>query len=414
MMRYLLLTLGFLVATLQAQKGCTDPQATNFDPAATLNDGSCVYPSTLIAPKVLIQKLSDTLNETSGLAKLGGQWYSHNDGGNPAHIYRIANNGSIAQTVYIGNSPNTDWEDLTFSDSFGFIGDFGNNSGNRTDLKILKFNPFQWSQSQAIDTLSAEVIAFNYADQTQFTASSNATSFDCEAMIYWHDSLHIFTKNWSNGYTKRYIIPAAPGNYTVWPRDSLYLGFLVTGAAVHNNRIALVGYDKSGNGFLQLLWDFPDQQPWKGNKRTISLGSFIATGQIESVAFADSVTLRATNEKYVVPNRMMEIALFSVWGKTTYNKSPKQSIQFYIAPNPNHEGRLHVSWMQSKQRCINLQLFVINNPEKPVYSATKTIPAGATHLEIPLGDALAAGNYLLRIEGIERGLVIEEKVVYQP
>ncbi|MEJ7666684.1 MAG: hypothetical protein WKG07_47795 [Hymenobacter sp.] len=29
-----------------AQGGCPDPQATNYDPAATRNDGSCQYPVT--------------------------------------------------------------------------------------------------------------------------------------------------------------------------------------------------------------------------------------------------------------------------------------------------------------------------------------------------------------------------------
>ena len=75
----------------QAQWGCTDPQATNYDPAATKNNGSCLYPNTLISPKILLQKLSDTLNETSGLARIRNHWYSQNDGGNPAAIYRLGN-----------------------------------------------------------------------------------------------------------------------------------------------------------------------------------------------------------------------------------------------------------------------------------------------------------------------------------
>ncbi len=31
-------------------KGCTDPQANNYNPAATVNDGSCEYSITLFTP----------------------------------------------------------------------------------------------------------------------------------------------------------------------------------------------------------------------------------------------------------------------------------------------------------------------------------------------------------------------------
>lgn len=318
-MRLLLITIWSLATALQAQKGCTDPQAKNYDPTARINDGSCLYPNTRISPKKLARNLTDTLNETSGLAIFQGQWYSHNDGGNSATIYQITPFGKIYNAHPI-NQPNTDWEDLTFSDSFGFLGDFGNNSGNRQDLKILKFKAQKMTTSASADTLEAEVIAFNYADQSNFNATSNATPFDCEALIFWNDSLHLFAKNWSSGYTKRYVLPTKTGNYSVAPRDSLLLNFLVTGAAVFQNRIALIGYDRSGNGFLELLWDFPYNQPFLGNKRKIRLGSFISTGQIESVAFADSNTLQTTNEKFFIANRLMEIPVGNLWGKTPFRK----------------------------------------------------------------------------------------------
>lgn len=412
MMRYLLLTLGFLVATLQAQKGCTDPQASNYDPAARYNDGSCLYPSTLISPKIVVQKLSDTLNETSGLAKFGEQWFSHNDGGNPAVLYQLNKNGKINKAYPIQQA-NNDWEDLTFSDSFGFIGDFGNNAGNRQNLRILRFKTSALNSASPTDTLLVDLIEFSYADQANFSPTTNSTPFDCEALIYWNDSLHLFTKNWLNGYTKRYVLPNAPGRYVVAPRDSLLLNFLVTGAASYHNRIALVGYDKSGNGFLSLLWDFPNHQPFLGNKRHISLGSFIATGQIESVAFADSTTLYATNEKYVVANRWMEIPLLSVWGSTAYNKTPKQPLGFSIAPNPTM-GILHLRWTQPSKRCISIKIFPINQPGTTVFERNQWIDAGSADVQIRLSDGLAAGTYIVQIDGIERKLRLQEKVLYQP
>jgi hypothetical protein len=188
---------------------------------------------------------------------------------------------------------------------------------------------------------------------------------------------------------------------------------LVTGAAAFQNRIALVGYDRSGNGYLELLWDFPYNQPFLGNKRHINLGSFISTGQIESVAFADSTTLYATNEKYVVANRLMEIPVGTLWGQTAHNRSPEKSFDLKVSPNPN-AGKLQIQWTQPSRRRVSIKVFPIQQPKNLVFSRCEAMDAGEINLEISLGTALPAGIYILEIEGIERGLRIQQKVIYQP
>ena len=79
-----LLLLAVLVAPrANAQSGCPDPQASNYNPAATTNDGSCTYPVTTTA---LLTKatLPSAVNESSGLLYTGGSVWTHNDSGNPA------------------------------------------------------------------------------------------------------------------------------------------------------------------------------------------------------------------------------------------------------------------------------------------------------------------------------------------
>lgn len=402
-----------LASVSSAQKGCTDPQATNYMPSATVNDGSCIYPNTFISPSVLIGKLSDTLNETSGLAQHNGSWYSQNDGGNPPLIYRINTAGKIQQSIAIRNQTNTDWEELTFSDSFGFLGDFGNNAGNRKDLKILKFPIQNWPTNGQSDTVSADVIAFSYADQTQFNASSNATAFDAEAMIFWNDSLHIFSKNWKTGFTKRYVLPAIPGTYSVWPRDSLQLDFLVTGAAVHQNKIALVGYNTSGNGFLELLWDFRAGQPFTGNKRKISLGSFIAVGQIESIAFKDSLTFWATNEKYIIANRLMEIPVKSIWGAVAGTTAMKDVASFSVWPNPT-KGSIHVQWKQRKSEAVSIRIYDSGQLGRSVFEKTMDVSKGLNTTKIQLPQNTAAGVYLVEVRSLSKGTVYSKTIIYQP
>ena len=47
-------------------------------------------------------------------------------------------NGNVSRTVTIQNAANVDWEDICTDDDYIYIGDFGNNSGNRTNLRIYK------------------------------------------------------------------------------------------------------------------------------------------------------------------------------------------------------------------------------------------------------------------------------------
>ncbi|KAF5270275.1 hypothetical protein FQR65_LT17854 [Abscondita terminalis] len=81
--------------------------------------------------------LSDTLKESSGLTILKGKLLSFNDSGNPAEIYELnPDKGSIDRT-YKTNAVNTDWEAITNDGENLYIGDFGNNLGNRKESQLF-------------------------------------------------------------------------------------------------------------------------------------------------------------------------------------------------------------------------------------------------------------------------------------
>src|SRR4051812_45510552 len=97
-----------------------------------------VHPDTTLITGIKAT-LPAVLKESSGLCYTDGQLWSFGDSGNPDAIYKIdTTTGAILQTVTIANYPNTDWEDITADALYIYIGDFGNNSGDRTDLKILR------------------------------------------------------------------------------------------------------------------------------------------------------------------------------------------------------------------------------------------------------------------------------------
>ncbi len=291
-LRFLLVLVcfGLMPVCIYTQtSGCTDPLASNYDPAAINNDGSCLYPPTSYSPS-FITFLSDTVHESSGLAFFGGMLWTQNDSGNPQRLYAVDTlTGNIRRSVWIANAPNQDWESLAQSTSHLFIGDFGNNQGDRKNLRIFCI---ALDSLLALDTVTAEVIGFTYPDQSDFSSASNNNEYDCEAFYFWQDSLHLFTKNWVSNTTRYYTLPHIPGQFEAMLRDSFDTEGLITGAAIQSGGdVVLCGYKNMGSGFWTcfawLLYDYPDYRPFGGNKRRIELGTALQLGQMEAVWFHD-------------------------------------------------------------------------------------------------------------------------------
>ncbi len=294
-----------------SQAGCTDPNANNYNPGATTNDGSCTYNTTLYNPPVKVDPMNSILTENSGLQWAGGWLWTFNDSGGEAALYRIDTvTNAILQTVHLTGTTNVDWEDIAFDGTDFYMGDFGNNNdGARTDLKIYKFplsaipdnttNPIASIPSNLV-----KIINFKYADQPQPPAVTtlNNTKFDCEAMIIADGTIHLFTKNWIDVTTTHYQINSLDeGSYTAANIETLNTGFLVTAAdkVEGKNIIVLLGYQVTlpGNHFLSLLTDYTGTNYFSGNKRQINLPNALAMGQAEGIAFRNDSYGYLSNER---------------------------------------------------------------------------------------------------------------------
>lgn len=191
-----------------------------------------------------IANLNTEIKETSGLAFVNNRLITHNDSGGKAALYEIdTTSGAVMRTVYVANATNVDWEDIASDQNFIYIGDFGNNNGSRTNLKIYKISISDYL-STVNDTVLADTISFSYADQTDFTPASMATKYDAEALVSFSDSLYLFTKNWVDSISYVYQIPKTPGTYSVSIVDSIYTRGLITGADISTktNTLILCGY----------------------------------------------------------------------------------------------------------------------------------------------------------------------------
>jgi len=294
MKKYCLFLLLLISLSAEAQlSGCTDVLAKNYNPSAVLNDGSCVYGNTKIAP-VFSVTLSYTLNETSGLVYFDNQLWTHNDD-TDSNIYALDTIGKITNRYPLGVK-NTDWEELSHDSTYFYIGNFGNNAtGIRKDLHILRIDKLSLKENNPrLDTIS-----FNYSNQVDFIRKkANTTDFDCEAFIVSKDSIYLFTKQWTGKKTAVYVLPKVPGTYTAQFKSELDTNGLITGATYLEEKklLVLCGYSKQLKPFLYLLYDFKNNDLFSGNKRKIALA--LPYHQVEGITTQNGLHYYISNEHF--------------------------------------------------------------------------------------------------------------------
>jgi hypothetical protein len=257
----------------------------------------------------LLTSLDTELNETSGLVVIDGHVWTQLDSGNPSELYELdVTTGEILRAVTVSNAENIDWEGVATDGSWAYIGDFGNNSGSRTNMRVYRFALSELSDPGTTE-VQVDTIAFAYADQIDFTPATNATNWDCEAMLAMDDSLFLFTKNWENGQCYLYSMSAEPGEHLAQRRDTLATQGMVTGASIDSDGgVVLCGYTAILSPFVWQLWGYPGNGFFNGN--AVRRQVLLPFGQVEGIAWSGPGTAYFTNEQNQLSTaRLWEIGL---------------------------------------------------------------------------------------------------------
>lgn len=262
-----------------------------------------------IIPDIVVQQLPGQLYESSGLILFGDLLWTINDSGGEAALYGFdRNTGEVIRVIEVENAENDDWESLASSQEKIFIGDFGNNWGNRKNLCIYVIDKSD-IPATGNATVTAGLIRFSYADQTNYSFGPNNNPYDCEAFIWFRDSLFLFTKDWVTRNTTIYALPAKPGVYKAEPVDSFAVTCLITGADISpdKKRLALVGYAD----YVPYIWFFDgisQDNLLGGQGRQWSMVEYFGT-QTEGIAFAGNDTLYISSEQSQLPARLYRFVL---------------------------------------------------------------------------------------------------------
>lgn len=243
-----------------------------------------------------IRELPAVLQENSGMTELGDLIWFINDGGNEPALYGYSmEQDAVLRTVVVRDAVNTDWEDIVQNEDYLFIGDFGNNAGDRTDLRINII-----SKSELLtdtDTITmAGTIAFRYSDQTSFTPQVENTPFDCEAFIATGDSLYLFTKNWQDFETRIYSLSVEPGTQVAKYKTHWDMPGLVTAVAwtPEDQELILLGYTPL-IPFVRVFSEFSTDNLTYQSQEGADFGDYWGT-QTEGIMISSDGTVYISSE----------------------------------------------------------------------------------------------------------------------
>ena len=243
----------------------------------------------IVASEALrVDFLSQEVDGTSTLFRMDGHLWTCNDHG-ALRLYALDTlTAAIDSVVDLGVSV-YDLEEVTLDKDYLYFGDFGDNNGTRSDLRILRLA----RRDLARGRYRFDTIAFHYPERSRTTARN----FDCEAFVAGADSLYLFTKQWASQNTVCYALPKRPGTYAASRRFSLMVDGLVTGACLLDDGSALVllGYSFIVKPFVYLVTGFDGEHFDQGRGQRIALANPLGT-QTEGIATFDGLRFFVSNE----------------------------------------------------------------------------------------------------------------------
>ncbi|MGV7107016.1 hypothetical protein [Flavobacterium sp. U410] len=234
------------------------------------------------------------LKELSGIIEIHKELYLIQDSRNKPEILVFDSKGKLQRTIKVLNIENTDWEALTKDEEGNiYIGDFGNNDNDRSDLRIIKINRGDLQQEEV---KPSQIISFHYSNQKKFPPKKkDKRNFNVEAFVESENFFYLFSKN-SNGIALVYQIPNQQGEQVAVPIDSLELSVenkpvMITDAAFDSQTHTLVLLGHS-TVFQFQVSQFQDLS--KTTKKTVKLHH---NSQKEGICFKDAKTLWLVDER---------------------------------------------------------------------------------------------------------------------
>ncbi|MBL6944493.1 MAG: T9SS type A sorting domain-containing protein, partial [Bacteroidales bacterium] len=316
------------------------------------------------------------------------------------------------QRIIVDNAINIDWESLATDDDYIYIGDFGNNLGNRDDLAIYIVSKSD-IPLEGDGTAGSTKITFIYSDYKGNTEKKKEHNFDCEAFIATNDSLYLFSKNRGDQKTKLYRLPKMPGDYIAELISTFNVAGLITGADINisSDEITLIGYvDQSWIPFTWLLFDYEGTNFFGGNKRRIDLLNIAAT-QTEAISYTISKHEVITSEGNFLFSQTAYNFNSALWTDSSPSMIldvASNKFDFSLSPNPVSKSKLTIHINKLPKGEYQIEIFDTFGRLIRIKKYNVSNMDGANKIKIKVGD-YTQGTYFVRMRSGNQ--VVEKKFI---
>lgn len=355
--------------------------------------------SQILSPEIICN-LPNSLSESSGLMSItNNEFWSLGDSGNADELIKFDSVGNKIKTIKISNASNEDWESITDDGFYTYIGDFGNNMSNRTNLLIYKISSVNKILNNSI---SPQKINFSYEDQIDFNPPIGSWEFDCEAMISIRDSLYLFTKDYTfpfKGQTKVYKLSKSPEKQkakliSIIPTDNQNYNYgQITDAAISPNQKTIILLANNG---LYIYDNYDLSNFWNGRKRFFKFDNKL---QREGISFLNDSTIYLTNEFSAEDNaKLYRLNLSSILITSNNDIITEKNIKTFY--NQYYQSL----YLESDTFLKSLEIFDLNG--KLINQFQINTNSFSTNIN------LTTGVYVLKIY-LEKGNIINSKILVE-
>jgi hypothetical protein len=242
-------------------------------------------------------KLPKPLKEVSGIMAVNNSIWAISDKPSPL-VFKLNSKGKLVQEVILKDVAVSDVEAITSDGTHLYIGDIGDNNGDRLERKIIKVQLSSIAQSTTAE-VEGQVINFSFAGD-EIVDRKKKNNYDCEAMLYFKDSLYLFTKRRADDYAALFVLPNVPGQHQARLISRFKTDGLITDAAINpsGNEVALVGYqDGHKKPFVLLFSNFSGNNFFNGTMKRYQFKGDKKDWQMEGITYKNDTYLYLSCEQ---------------------------------------------------------------------------------------------------------------------
>lgn len=228
------------------------------------------------------------LKGTSSIFYMNGTYWTANDHGDLI-IYNIdSTTGEILRVIPF-DIEIEDMEEIAQDADYIYFGDFGDNLGERDNLRIFRLD----KGDIASGIFDFDTIEFWYPERNRW----NRRNYDCESFVVGDSNFYLFTKRWNSLDCEVYSIPKRIGEWRANLLGSFASDGLVTGCCYlpQFQLLTLCGYNTSCKPFVIIIYDIEGENFLDAKKLHVELGNEQGV-QTEAIISHDGIHYYLTNE----------------------------------------------------------------------------------------------------------------------